>query len=162
MSRTTTSPPGLDPSAPGTIIRGALAAESVLTVGLGAYIMFMPRHYLHVALGAATPQITQTAIQMTQQYGFTSVFFGAIEGLFVSNSRLSIETRPILYRTLLAFELGMVGLCTLQGQTTEDGMAKSALMSNAAVFAAFAAWRVFTLWVKPEWFGRVLEGKKAE
>ncbi|KAF2855536.1 hypothetical protein T440DRAFT_463936 [Plenodomus tracheiphilus IPT5] len=162
MPPSTSSHGGVDPSAPGTIIRGALAVESVVTVGVGAYFMFFPRHYLIHTMGATAAQATKTAIQCAQQYGAANVLVGATVGLFTSNSRVSIEARPILYRVVLVFELLYAPFLVWQGLTTQDGMPRSALFAAAAQFVPFVAWRVFTLGWKPEWFGRYLEGKKVE
>ncbi|KAH7089518.1 hypothetical protein FB567DRAFT_520912 [Paraphoma chrysanthemicola] len=162
MSRTAPSPGQVDPSAPGNIIRIALAVESVLTVGISAYYIFFPRHYLLRTLGTASAQVTTTALQMTQQFGAVGVLTGAGVGLFVPNTKSVIELRQPLYRALLAFELAFVPLLLWQGFMMADGIPKDSMVSTALQFVPFVAWRIFTLGWKPEWFGRYLDGKKSE
>ncbi|KAH7073922.1 hypothetical protein BKA63DRAFT_491870 [Paraphoma chrysanthemicola] len=162
MSRTAPSPRGVDPSAPGNVIRIALAVESVFTVGISAYYIFFPRHYLLRTLGAASAQATTTALQMTQQYGAVGVLVGAGVGLFVPNTKNLIEFRQPLYRALLAFEVAFIPLLLWQALKMEDGIPKNSLVSTATQFVPFVVWRIFTLGWKPEWFGRYLDGKKSE
>ncbi|EHK97404.1 hypothetical protein M7I_6819 [Glarea lozoyensis 74030] len=88
--------PSIDPSAPGTIIRTALLFESVTTIGAGLYFLLLPHRYLLTTMGASTTQTTTTAVQMTQQFGAANILVGTVVGLFVSNSRKSIEARQTL------------------------------------------------------------------
>lgn len=162
MPSTTTSQHGVDPAATGNVIRVALAVESALTVGMGAYYIFFPRHFLAQTMGAAPSQVTTAAIQAAQQYGATVAFVGAIMGLHFPNTKIAIEARRPLYRAILAFEILYVPLLVWQGYTMEGGMSKKALLFTAWQFAPFVAWRTFTLGWKPEWFGRYLEGKKMD
>lgn len=162
MPSTTTSQQGVDPAATGHVIRVALAVESALTVGMGAYYIFFPRHFLVQTMGAAASQVTTTALQAAQQYGATIAFVGAVVGLHFPNTKLAIESRQPLYRAILAFEVLYVPLLVWQAYTMEGGMSKSALLFTAWQFAPFIAWRIFTLGWKPEWFGRNLERKKLD
>ncbi|GIZ46172.1 hypothetical protein CKM354_000931000 [Cercospora kikuchii] len=162
MPSTTTSHQGVDPAAAGSVIRIALAVESALTVGMGAYYICFPRHFLAQTMGAAASQVTTAAIQAAQQYGATIAFVGAVVGLHFPNTKLAIESRQPLYRAILAFEVLYVPLLVWQAYTMEGGMSKSALLSTAWQFAPFIAWRIFTLGWKPEWFGRNLERKKLD
>jgi hypothetical protein len=162
MSPTTPSHQGVDPSTSGNIIRAAFAVESVLTVSVGAYFVFFPRHYLLRMMGAAAAQVTTTALQMTQQYGAANILVGAGIGLFIPNTRLAIESRQILYRTVLVFELAYIPLLVWQAFMMEGGIPKSSLLASAGQFVPFVLWRAFALCCKPKWFGRYQERKKVE
>ncbi|KAM0249822.1 hypothetical protein ACHAQJ_008890, partial [Trichoderma viride] len=83
---------GVDPSAPGNIIRVALAFESLVTVGVGTYYLLFPRHYLLHTMGAAAAQVTTTALQSAQQFGAMNVFVGATVALFIPNIKNAIES----------------------------------------------------------------------
>lgn len=159
-----TAPPlrGVGPSAPGSIIRVALAFESLVTVGLGTYFMFFPRHYLLHTMGAAAAQVTTTALQSTQQFGAVNVLVGATVGLCMHNTKNAIENRQILYSVILGFELVFIPLLVWQAFMMEGGMLRKSLLAEAGQIAPFAIWRIFTLGWKPEWFGRYQEGRKVE
>ncbi|APA16025.1 predicted protein [Sclerotinia sclerotiorum 1980 UF-70] len=153
---------GVDPSAPGNIIRAALAFESLLTVGVGTYYMLFPRHYLLHTMGAAAAQVTTTAVQSAQQFGAMNVFIGATVGLFIPNTKHAIESRQMLYSVVLAFELLFPPLLVWQAFMMEGGMLRNSLLAAAGQFVPPIVWRIFTLGWKPEWFGRYQEGKKME
>jgi hypothetical protein len=163
MSPQTLPPPQeLDPSAPGTIIRTALALESIATIGIGAYYTIFPRHYLLTNMGTSAAQATTTAVQIVQQFGAVNVLIGATVGIFISNSKRSVEARQTLYVVLLVFELCYVPLLMWQAFMMEGGMPRKAILDGAKVFVPFVVWRVFTLGWRREWFGRFVEGRKRE
>ena len=162
MSPTTSSIQGVDPSALGNIIRVALAFESLVTVGVGAYYMFFPRHYLLHTMGAAAAQATTTALQSAQQFGSVNVFIGATIALFIPNTKKAIESRQILYFVLLVYELLYIPLLVWQAFMMEGGMLRKSLLDAVGQFVPFVVWRIFTLGWKPEWFGRYQEGRKME
>ncbi|CAG5155417.1 uncharacterized protein ALTATR162_LOCUS3652 [Alternaria atra] len=162
MSPTAPSHQGVHPSTSGNIIRAALAFESVVTVGVGSYFMFFPRHYLLRTMGAAASQVTTTALQMTQQYGAANILVGVGVGLFMSNTQIAIESRQILYRTVLVFELSYIPLLVWQAFMMDGGMPQNSLLVTAGQFVPFVVWRIFTLCCKPVWFGRYQERKKVE
>lgn len=111
---------------------------------------------------ASTSQVTTTAIQAAQQYGTANVFAGAVVGLFMSNSKKSVENRQIMYRIVLMFELLYISLLVWQAFMMEGGMMKGTLLKNAAHVLLFVVWRGFTLGWKEEWFGRWVEGRKMD
>ncbi|KAH8818995.1 hypothetical protein F5884DRAFT_196 [Xylogone sp. PMI_703] len=152
----------VDPSAPGNIIRVALAFESLLTVGAGTYFILFPRHYLLHTMGAAPAQVTTTALQSTQQFGAVNVLIGGTVALFIPNSKLAIQSRQILYSVLLVFELLYMPLLVWQAFMMEGGMLNESWLTGAEQFVPFVVWRIFILRCKPEWFGRYQEGRKME
>ena len=162
MSPTASSLRGVDPSAPGNIIRVALAFESLVTVGVGTYYMFFPRHYLLHTMGAAAAQVTTTALQSAQQFGATNVLVGATVSLFIPNTKNAVESRQILYIVILVFELLYIPLLLWQAFMMEGGMLRKSLLDGAGQFVPFVVWRIFTLGWKSEWFGRYQEGRKME
>lgn len=162
MSPTASYLRGVDPSAPGNIIRIALAFESLVTVGAGAYFIFFPRHYLLDTMGAAATQVTTTALQCAQQFGAVNVLIGTTVALFIPNTKSAIESRQILYFVILVFELLYVPLLVWQALTMEGGMPRKSLLAGAGQFVPFVLWRTFTLRLKPEWFGRYQEWRKSE
>ncbi|KAL3477461.1 hypothetical protein BJX99DRAFT_226280 [Aspergillus californicus] len=162
MSSTISSLQRVDPSAPGTIIRVALAFESIATVSVGAYYMFFPRHYLLHTMEAAPAQATTTALQLAQQFGGVNILVGATVGLFIPNTEKAIESRRILYVVILLFELLFVPLLLWQAFMMEGGMPRESLLAGTAPFVLCVVWRIFTLGWKPEWFGRYQEGRKME
>jgi hypothetical protein len=153
---------GVDPSAPGNIIRAALVFESLVTVGVGTYYLLFPRHYLLHTMGAAAAQVTTTAIQSAQQFGAMNVLVGATVALFIPNTKNAIESRQILYLVILVFELLYTPLLVWQAFMMEGGMLRKSLLAGAGQFVPFVVWRIFTLGSKPEWFGRYQEGRKME
>ncbi|KAF1918657.1 hypothetical protein BDU57DRAFT_422305, partial [Ampelomyces quisqualis] len=78
------------------IIRVALAFESVLIVLVSSYCVYFSRHYLLYIMGAAPAQVTTTALQSTQQYGAVGVLTGAGVALFIPNTKVEVNCRPIL------------------------------------------------------------------
>jgi hypothetical protein len=162
MSPTAPSSREADPSAPGNIIRVALAFESILTVVVSAYYVFFPRHYLIHMMGAAPAQTTTTALQFTQQYGAVGILIGAGVALFIPNTKTAIDCRQTLYLALLAFELFFIPLLLWQAFMMDGGMPKDSLLVVVGQFVPFIVWRVFVLGWKPAWFGHSREGKKLE
>jgi hypothetical protein len=162
MSPHTPSLQGADLSTSGNVIRGAFAFESAITVAAGSYFLFFPRHYLGRMLGTAATQITTTAVQMTQQYGAANIFVGGAVGLYVSNNRAAVESRKMVYRYILGWELLFVPVVVCQALMMEGGIPKSSLLATAGQFVPFIAWRAFALLCKPEWFESYQERKKAE
>lgn len=162
MSPTASSLRGVDPSALGNIIRVALAFESLVTVGVGAYYIFFPRHYLLHTMGAAAAQVTTTALQSAQQFGAVNVLVGAAVALFIPNTKNAIQSRQTLYFVILVFELLYIPLIVWQAFMMEGGMLRKSLLAGAGQFVPFVVWRIFTLGWKPEWFGRYQEGRKME
>ncbi|CAN9232716.1 unnamed protein product [Alternaria alternata] len=142
---------GSDPSTSGNVIRGAFAFESAITVAAGSYFLFFPRHYLGRML-----------VQMTQQYGAANIFVGGAVGLYVSNNRAAIESRKMVYRYILGWELLFVPVVVCQALMMEGGIPKSSLLATAGQFVPFIAWRAFALHCKPEWFESYQDRKKAE
>lgn len=153
---------GVDPSAPGNIIRAALAFESVATIGVGAYYLFFPHHYLLRTMGAAAAQVTTTALQSAQQLGAVYILVGASVALFISNTKNAIESRHIFYRVALVFELLYIPLLVWQAFMMEGGMLRESLLVGAGQFVPLLLLRILTLGWKPEWFGRFQEGRKIE
>lgn len=162
MAPATSSLRGVDPSAPGNIIRAALALESLVTVGTGTYYMFFPRHYLLHAMEAAAAEVTTTALQVVQQFGAATILVGATVGLFISNAKNAIESRQILYSVILVFELLYIPLLMWQTFMMEGGIPRKSSLASASLFVPWVVWRIFTLGWKPEWFGRYQEGRKIE
>jgi len=152
----------VDPSAPGNIIRTALAFESIVTVGAGAYFILFPRHYLLHTMGAAPSQVTTTALQLTQQFGAVNLLIGGIVALFIPNTKLAIQTRQTLYSIFLIFELLYMPLLVWQAFMMKGGMSDGSWSTGAGQFVPFVIWRIFVLKCKPEWFGRFQEGVKME
>ncbi|KAJ5416222.1 hypothetical protein N7465_004917 [Penicillium sp. CMV-2018d] len=162
MAPATSSLRGVNPSAPGNIIRVALAFESLVTVGAGTYFIFFPRHYLLHTMGAAAAEVTTTALQLVQQFGAVNILVGATVGLFTSKARNAIESRQILYSVILVFELLYIPLLVWQTLMMESGMPRKSSLASALQFVPWVVWRIFTLGWKPEWFGRYQEGRKIE
>ena len=162
MSSTATKLQEVDPSAPGNIIRAALAFESFLTIGSGVYCISFPRRYLLQTMGAAAAQATTTAIQSTQQYGAMSVLIGAGVAFFIPNTKNVIESRQTLYIALLGWEVLFVPLLAWQAFEMEGGMSNSSLLALAGQFVPVILWRAFTLSWKPQWFGRCREERKVK
>jgi hypothetical protein len=163
MSPTASSHGGVDPAAPGTIVRNAIAFEAIFTAASGAYLIFFPRHFLVRSMGAAATQVTTTAIQQAQQYGSCMVLVGGLAAVFIPNTRTVFEARPMLYRALGAFEVFLyIPLMVYQAYMQEGGLPKGSSLASAAMISGFAAWRAVTLFWKCDWFGRWKEGRKVE
>jgi len=80
----------------------------------------------------------------------------------IQNTRLAVESRRIVYLTLGAGEVFLIPLLLWKAITREEtGLEKGSLVSSAMTLVPILAWRTFTLWKKPEWFG-VVEYEKTE
>ena len=99
---------------------------------------------------------------MTQQWGAANIFVGGAVGLYVSNSRVAVESRKMVYRYILGWELLFVPMVVCQALMMEGGIPRSSLLATAGQIMPFIAWRTFALLCKPEWFGSYQERKKAE
>jgi hypothetical protein len=115
INPTSTSDSGhveVDPSAPGTVMRGALAFEAMANAIGGTWMVFFPQRFLNL-LVSSPMQITGAAVTWTQLTGSLVYALATPVILGIPNSRRGIESRAPTYYTLAAGEVGRGVLCWL-------------------------------------------------
>lgn len=159
---TTSHSVALDPSAPGTIMRYALATEATSNV-LGAIPMiFLPRTLLLFVSPSQEP--SYLAISLTQWLGALVLGLTAPLVLAYPNTRRGLETRPTVYWTLGVGEAAATGVMLWQylSKGEGSGMKEGFLVGATAVLSSLVVWRMWVLMVKPEWMGRYDDSRKGE
>lgn len=160
-------PVTIDPAAPGTIIRYALAVEVILNLFMGTALVIFPRWLLSLATAAATATTEPStldnpiSISICQWVGAIIYAFTVQVALVIPDTRGAIESRRLVYWTLLAGEGFLVPLFLYQvfffswgGSGEGGGFTRKFLVVTTLCFLGHALWRLFCLVVKPDWFGR--------
>ncbi|OCK75303.1 hypothetical protein K432DRAFT_362334 [Lepidopterella palustris CBS 459.81] len=147
-------PVKVDPAASGVIIRYAIAIEVVLNVSIAIFVAVFPKAlFSPVVTDPST--ITTTTISICQWIGTIIVAFTIQLILVLPNTRGALESRRLVYWTLLAGECCLVPIFLSQSvSSTEGGFSRKFLEITASFFIAHMLWRLFCLFVKPHWFGR--------
>jgi hypothetical protein len=164
----TTSSPAveIDPSAPGTFARYAYPIEGSLNI-FGATAMLLYPSSLLSCLVASPSYNTPAAGALLQWIGALTV--GLTPQLFLAwpNTRGALESRRMVYYTLGAGEVALVGLFLWQGfkdGRVEMGLSNKGLMVCAGNLIGPLIMRAYVLFWRPELLGRYREadGKKNE
>ncbi|KAF2120864.1 hypothetical protein BDV96DRAFT_279089 [Lophiotrema nucula] len=151
----------IDPQAPGTNFRIALAVESALNIGFAAYILIDPTTALKF-LAADTSLINPLAKSVISLMGISTFIITVPMLISIQNTRRGIESRVPTYYLLGAGELLFIALFTYLGikGEKETGISSKALVSATGNLLPPLAWRVFVLGFKPLWVGRYVDGEK--
>jgi len=157
---TTSTPISPDPSAPGTIIRYAMAIEAAFNVLGAAGVVLAPRSILSF-MASSPSQITPLAVTFTQWIGGMVVALTVPLMLCLPNTRRAVESRTTTYWALAAGEGFLVPMFLWQ-MGEESGFTRKALVAGAVQLGVLVGWRLYVLLRKPEWMGRYREGKKGE
>lgn len=154
----------IDPTYPGTIIRVALAGESILNIFFfGLPYIFSPhstlrRHFLPESTTNAGAWPSAEASSLMQWLGTPMLAITVVMLLAIPNKPGAIEARRIVYILLAVLEAMWIVLVLWQVWVAgEDGsgLRSSALMYYMAV--PMTGWLLFRSWVllmKPHWMGR--------
>jgi hypothetical protein len=168
INPTSTSDSGhveVDPSAPGTVMRGALAFEAMANAIGGTWMVFFPQRFLNL-LVSSPMQITGAAVTWTQLTGSLVYALATPVIMGIPNSRRGIESRAPTYYTLAAGEVGVVAVAMYKAFVFGDssGWSRSALLAVCATLLPTLAWRFYVLFWRPEWIGRYreLSSRKAQ
>ena len=160
----------IDPSAPGTIIRHALAIESLLNILFAAYIFYTPASFLSF-LASSTNPLTSPITPLTETF---ALLFGIMiltitipMLLAIPNTRRGFELRVPVYTYLGSSEVMLVALFTYLYVVVGEngsGMSDKSLLFAASNLALPMGFRAYVLWVKPQWIGRYHDasGEKKE
>jgi hypothetical protein len=147
-------PVKIDPTASGTIIRYALVVEVGLNMFMGTALVAFPRWLLSLAMTEHSP-LTPMSISICQWVGAITFAFSIQVALVIPNTRGAIESRRLVYWTLLAGECFLILLFLYQAfWATNGGLTPEFLVVTTFFFVDHMLWRLFCLFVKPNWFGR--------
>ncbi|KAH7239421.1 hypothetical protein BKA59DRAFT_277032 [Fusarium tricinctum] len=148
----------IDSSAPGTIVRIALAAESVVNVFMAASMIFNPiKNFENTYLTDGQPVVSQTA-SLSQQFGPSILAMTVPMMLALPNKPGAIELRRISYQILSAYEILAVPITLWQAWVA--GEAGSGLNFNKVIWGLTVpmgvalGFRAWVLFLKPEWMGK--------
>jgi hypothetical protein len=148
----------IDPSAPGTIIRIALAAESAFNVFMAIPMIFNAKEALgRMYLSDGNP-VAPHAASMMQLFGISLAAMTVPMVLAIPNKVGAIETRRTTYQMLSSFEVFALPLSCWQAWFA--GEAGSGLNPDKVIWGlgmgmgVALGFRVWVLLVKPEWMGK--------
>lgn len=148
----------IDPSAPGTIIRIILAAESAFNVFLAIPMIFdakeaLGRMYLSDGKSAAPH-----AASIFQLFGISLAAMTVPMVLAIPNKTGAVEARRITYQMLASFETLALALSFWQASVLGEagsGLNPSKVIWGLGLGMGLAlAFRAWVLFVKPEWMGK--------
>lgn len=149
---------GIDPSAPGTIVRIVLAAESAYNIFLAIPMIFdakeaLGRMYLSDGKSAAPH-----AASIFQLFGISLAAMTVPMVLAIPNKPGAVETRRTTYQMLASFETLALPLSFWQAWVA--GEAGSGLNPSKVIWGlglgmgVALGFRAWVLFVKPEWMGK--------
>lgn len=150
----------LDPSAPGTVIRYAMAIEAGFNILGAAGLILAPRDTLSYLVPYSS-QITPVAASLTQWLGAVVLALTTPLLLCLPDSRRAVESRTTVYWTLAAGEGFLVPLFLVQlMQGDRGGFTRKALVLSSIQLSAMVGWRLYVLLRRPDWMGRYRDVKK--
>ena len=145
----------LDPSHPGTVIRYAFAIEAIANIIGGTCMLLYPASLLSLAVANPVLDVNRTSTALLQWLG--CLVFGLTPQLVLglANTRSAIESRPMVYLTLLAGEGFLIPMFFWQAVSAgSSGITPRALMVCTSTLVGPVLWRLWVLLVRPEWLGR--------
>ena len=140
----------LDPSTPGTVFRYAAFIEGALNIISGSIMFFFPAQTLQYV--SEPYSVSETGVHVIKWVGSLTIACTSQLIFAFFNTRGSIESRPAAYYNLLAGEVTILPL--LMANASYMGLKKSMVAQTVISLSLLAAWRLYSLFVKPEWFGR--------
>jgi hypothetical protein len=148
----------IDPSASGTIVRIVSAAESTFNILLAIPMIFnaeraFKRMYLTDDLSAAP-----LAAPVMQLCGISLAAMTVPIMLGIPNKAGAIETRRVTYQMLASFEAMALPLffwqAWLAGQEGSEIYPTKPTLASGLAMSVTLGFRVFVLFMKPEWMGK--------
>ncbi|KAJ2996086.1 hypothetical protein NUW58_g1081 [Xylaria curta] len=148
----------IDPSAPGTIVRIALAAESVINLFLAAPMIFNAKGAFEGLYLSDGKSAAPHAASIFQLFGLNIVAMTVAMVLALPNKPGAIELRQTSYQMIGAFEALALPITFWQAWVAgEEG---SGLNPNKLIWGfalpmgVLLGFRTWVLFVKPEWMGK--------
>jgi len=149
-----------------TLIRTAFLVEAIFNV-IGATAMLLyPSWLLNLVTPTSilgTSSVDPTAVTLLQWLATLVIGLTPQLLLTLPNTPRTIACRPMVYITLLSGEACLVLVILWQALTkgeAESGMTMKALMICAGQLALLVPWRLYVLFVRPNWFGSVVIADK--
>jgi hypothetical protein len=152
----------VDPTAPGTFIRYAMAIEGTLNILAGVPMLFYPSIFL--SLMAKSPAVYTSVSPSTAMFQWIgALILGITPQLFLAlpNTRRAIESRRMVYISLGAGELALIPLFLWQA-SRDSGFTSTALGNAVVMLAPALLFRGYVLFVKPSLMGRYRDVVKKE
>lgn len=148
----------IDPSTPGTIVRVALAAESLLNVlVLGIPTIFNPKRTLEQTYLPAGRSATPEAASALQLNGVGLMAITLPMVLAISNKPGAIELRRTSYQILSVYEAIAIPMHLWQAWVGEEGTGWSPdklTWGMSVPMGLFLGFRIWVLYAKPQWMGK--------
>ncbi|KAI9696336.1 MAG: hypothetical protein M1820_008178 [Bogoriella megaspora] len=143
------------PSSSGTIIRLAFLLEALFNILGAAVILLYPATCLSYFV--PKPHITTTTSVSLVQW-LAALILGLTPQLVLAlpNSRKAVDSRPMVYTTLAWGEACLMPVLIWHA-FVESGLSPRAMGICVGNLLPIFCWRLYVLWWKPEWFGRVKE-----
>ncbi|MCJ1392961.1 hypothetical protein MMC18_005833 [Xylographa bjoerkii] len=151
-------PVQIDPSAPGTTIRWALIIEAGTSLLTSTFMLLKPFTLLQFISASSSPP-DPLAASMLQWLGGLTLALATPLLLAVTNTKSGIESRPIVYSTMLSMEVALLPLLAWQAMTGST-LSPKALANVAGGLMGPILWRLWVLGYRPELMGRYSENKK--
>ncbi|EXK24733.1 hypothetical protein FOMG_18560 [Fusarium oxysporum f. sp. melonis 26406] len=148
----------IDPSAPGTIVRILLAAESAFNIFSAIPMIFHAEEALGRMYLSDDPAAVLHAAPVMQLLGISLAAMTVPIVLAIPNKAGAVEKRRTTYQMLASFEA--LALPVLFWQARISGEASSRLYpskltgSFGLAMGVALGFRVFVLLMKPEWMGK--------
>ncbi|MCJ1385688.1 hypothetical protein MMC17_008811 [Xylographa soralifera] len=148
----------IDPSAPGTTIGWALVVEAGISVFTGAFMVVKPFTLLQMISASSSPPDPLAAAMLQWLGGLTLALITPLL-LAVPNTKSGIESRPVVYSTMLSMEVALLPLIAWQAMIGNT-LSPKALANVAGGLMGPILWRIWVLKYRPELMGRYTEDKK--
>lgn len=148
------SPVRIDPSAPGTVIRTAIALEALTNLVLAPSFFAYPDS---VVMFAYPPRMNVYTLCYLQAFGFIGCALTPLELLAFPNTVRGIESRRTVYWALMGVDaLAIVALLhnAVSVEESKRWFTPYGFGSWVAAIGVTIAWRLFALLCRPAWFGR--------
>lgn len=153
----------VDPAAPGTFIRYAMAIEGSLNILGGISMLAMPAKLLGY-MTTSPLEVTDSAVSLIQWLGALTLGLTPQLFLAIPNTRAAMESRRMVYYTLGAGELALIPLFIWQASKSdgETGITSKALIVAMSNLLPPLLLRGYVLFVKPSLMGRYRDVNKSD
>ncbi|KAJ3549936.1 hypothetical protein NM208_g237 [Fusarium decemcellulare] len=152
------APMEIDPSAPGSIVRIILAAESALNIFMAIPIIFNAKEALGRMYLSDGKSAAPHAASVFQLFGLSLVAMTVPMVLAIPNKTGAVERRRTTYQMLASFEAFAVPLSFWQAWVAgeaDSGLDPSKVIWGFGLPIGLAlGFRAWVLFVKPEWMGK--------
>lgn len=151
------------------IIQYGLVIESLLNIfGASAFILFPHwclSHVIQPPLGLSSlsgvSSVPDSAAILFQAYGLLVISLTFPLLACIPDSPSVGKSRALIFKTLGLGEIFLIGLLLLKAvDANQSGFTRKGLVLAAANLVPALSWRVWTLYIRPEWLNAVGESKK--